>query len=288
MASSLGDSGLRAAAVPSGPRITIITVVRNGGELFTATVDSVAAQDYPSIEFIIIDGGSIDCTLEIIRANADRISAWKSEPDLGIADAFNKGIALATGDYLLFLNADDSLVAPDVITRIADAIVAGNFPELAYGDCRVVSRNTRKERYIARIVFDLGAFHRGAMLPHPSLFMHRSYFERFGCYDTSFLIAMDYEILLRGVDAIRVIHMPILVTEVSDGGASTRSGSLVISEIVRAMRLNGVLQSRLEEWCILVYFQSRRVARGALSWLGVYDWFSRWRDSRPVMPWWGR
>lgn len=269
------------SVAPASPKISVVTAVRNGRDLFAATVASIAVQDYTPMEYIVIDGGSTDGTLDVIHANTDHIDAWTTEPDQGIADAFNKGIARASGEYLLFLNADDRLAAPDALTRMVRAIEFEGRPELAYGDCRVLARESRQERYVASIAFQPLAFRRGATLPHPSLFMHRSYFERFGVYDTSFRIAMDYEILLRGALSVQVLHVPTIVTEVSDGGVSTRNGALVVSEIVRAMRLHGIVKPGIQEWRTLAYFQARRLARGALSWCGLYDRFSRWRDSRP-------
>jgi len=263
----------------AAPKISIITAVRNGGELFRATVESVVAQTYRPLEYIVIDGASTDGTLDIIRANAARIDHWSSAADNGIADAFNKGLAAATGDYLLFLNADDRLAAPDAVARMVQAIATSAWPELAYGDCRVVARATRQERYIASITFDAAQFRRGAMLPHPSLFMHRSYFERFGLYDTSFRIAMDYEILLRGILSVRVLHVPVVVTEVSDGGMSTRDSAAVITEIVRAMRMHGVVAPGLAEWQVKARFHGRRLARRVLEACGLYGLFARWRDS---------
>lgn len=264
----------------AAPKISVITAVRNGGELFRRTVESVVAQTYEGLEYIVIDGGSTDGTLEVIRQNAARVDRWVSEPDRGIAEAFNKGVAVATGDYLLFLNADDRLVEPNAMTRLVAAFAADAWPDLVYGDCRVVSRATRRERYVASITFDPVAFRRGAMLPHPSLLMHRSYFERFGLYDTSFRIAMDFEILLRGAPSVRVLHIPTLVTEVSDGGVSTRDSGLVITEIVRAMRMHGVVKPGLSEWRTKARFHGRRLARQSLEVSGLYCWFARWRDSR--------
>jgi glycosyltransferase involved in cell wall biosynthesis len=270
---------MAAAGKVRSPSISIITAVRNGGELFRDTVESVATQNYEQIEYIVIDGQSSDGTVDVIRAYASKISHWSSEPDRGIADAFNKGIAIAKGEYLLFLNSDDRLSAPDAVARMANAIMANGWPVLIYGDCRVVSRATREQRYVARIVFEPEAFRRGATLPHPGLFMHRSYFERFGVYDVSFRIAMDYEILLRGALEVRVVHVPEIVTEVSDGGVSTRNGALVISEIVRAMRMHGVIESRLGEWRTKAYFHGRRLTRRLLENCGLYGLFARCRDA---------
>lgn len=242
------------------PKISIITVVRNGREFIEQTIKSVLSQHYSHIEYIVIDGGSTDGTGDVIKLYSGRISKWISESDSGIADAFNKGLSLSTGDYVLFLNSDDCLASPDVIDRTVQAIIETRCPELIYGDCNLVDRLSGRHLYTASIEFSIRAFKLGRTLPHPSLFTSRAYFDRYGKFDTQFRIAMDYEFLLRGAPQSRVVHVPFVVTHVRTGGISTRSPA-VVAEIVRALRKNLVIRTSLGAFALLGYFRIRALLR---------------------------
>eukprot|EP01037_Dinobryon_pediforme_P026744 gene26744-29371_t len=215
-------------------KISIITVVRNGEQFIGQTIASVAQQNYDNIEYIVIDGASTDGTLNVIKEQSDHITHWISEPDKGIADAFNKGLALATGDYLLFLNADDALAANDVVTQLVDLIHVHSEPEILYGNCDLLNRETEQVMSHTAIEFMPQRMRYGHMIPQPSMFTRRTYFKKYGNFDTTFRIAMDYEWLLRGGLRERVVHVPILVTRVHDGGISTQARDAVVDEILRA------------------------------------------------------
>lgn len=240
--------------------VSIITVTRNSRDFLEETVKSVSEQTYPRIEYIVIDGASTDGTVDIINAYKGNITKFISEPDKGIADAFNKGLRLSTGDYVLFLNSDDRLASSRVVTEMVQAITASSFPDLIYGDCSLIERESGQHLYIANIIFSPWAFRWGRTLPHPSLFTSRAYFDRHGEFDIQFQIAMDYEFLLRGALKTRVVHVPMTVTQVRTGGVSTRS-SKVVSEIVRALRKNRILRSSFGEVVLLSYFRSRALFR---------------------------
>lgn len=241
--------------------VSIITIARNSRDFVEETIESVISQDYPHIEYIVVDGASTDGTVDIIRKYESRASKFISEPDDGIADAFNKGFRSSTGEYILFLNSDDRLASPSVIKRMVDAIVSTGGPELIYGDCDMVDRQSGQRLYKASIEFLPAAFKRGRTLPHPSLFTSRAYFDRYGMFDTQFRIAMDYELLLRGALQSRVVRVPIVVTEVRTGGISTRS-PVVISEIVRALRKNRIIRTPIGAVALLSYFRFRAMLRG--------------------------
>jgi len=240
--------------------VSIITITRNGREFIGDTIRSVSEQTYPRVEYIVIDGASTDGTVDVIRANSRHIANWSSEPDSGIADAFNKGLSLSTGDYVLFLNSDDRLASPSAVEKVVETIVDTGGPELIYGDCNLIDRQSGQYLYKASIEFSPRAFKRGHTLPHPSLFTSRAYFDRYGRFDTQFRIAMDYEFLLRGALQSRVVHVPIVVTEVRTGGISTRSPA-VIPEIVRALRKNMIIRTSLGAFALQGYFQFRGLLR---------------------------
>lgn len=128
-------------------KITIITVCFNSVDTIEETIKSVIDQTYNNIEYIIIDGGSTDGTIDIIKKYADRIAYWVSEPDKGIYDAMNKGIEAATGDYVLFLGADDTLYEKDLLNKVAYIIAGGKRNIVYYGD--VIFRPSGK-RYMGK------------------------------------------------------------------------------------------------------------------------------------------
>ena len=166
-------------APTAGPRISVVTVCLNAAASIEATLRSVLAQDYPNLEYIVVDGGSTDGTVGLIRRYSERIAAFVSEPDQGVYDAMNKGIGLAGGEYLLFLNAGDVLAAKDVLSRAAAADA-----DVLYGDF-AYSEGPRKGRVPADI--DKGVFN------HQSILYRRSLHETFGRYiSVKSLTAADY------------------------------------------------------------------------------------------------
>lgn len=252
------------------PTISVVTIVRNGFDYIENTIKSVLSQNYDLIEYVVIDGASTDGTVDIIRAYQEKICKWISEKDEGIADAFNKGYALSSGEYVLFLNSDDFLASDDVVTKIVSEIIAENYPLLIYGDCDVLDRKSGRVLYRASVDITSKGLRRGQMLPQPSLFAHRSYFEKYGMFDISFKIAMDYEWLLRGGMRERLIHVPQLITGVRNGGVSTVNQRRVVEEIVRALKKNACFDSMLSEWELRSYFFARRNTKRILNFFGLH------------------
>ncbi len=174
------------------PRISVVTVVRNGAPHLARAMDSVLAQTGIELEYLVVDGGSDDGSVEIIRSKAAGLAWWVSEPDQGISDAFNKGLARATGELVLFLNADD-WYEPGALARIAGAWVAApRPPAVLYGDCLVHGVAGRR-----RVQADHLGLHRDMTLCHPSLAISVAALQRHGGFRTDFRLAMDYELLLR-------------------------------------------------------------------------------------------
>ena len=124
------------------PIISIITVIYNGADLLTGTIESVIGQTYPAIEYIIVDGGSTDGTVAVIEKYTDRIGQWVSEPDKGLYDAMNKGLKMATGDFVWFMNAGDHIYAPDTVEKIMEKWRPET--DILYGEVMLVDDN-RKE-----------------------------------------------------------------------------------------------------------------------------------------------
>jgi glycosyltransferase len=185
---------------------------------------SVARQTYVDVEHIIIDGGSRDATLAIVAAEGAHVARVVSERDSGIYDAMNKGLRLATGDLVGFLNADDMLASPQALAQIAAAAVGA---DVVYGDLVYVDKD-RPERQIR--YWRSGAFRRerlrfGWMPPHPTFYVTRSFLASVGAFDTDFRIAADYDLMLRCLvrPELRVAYLPHVLVRMRTGGASNRS-----------------------------------------------------------------
>jgi glycosyltransferase involved in cell wall biosynthesis len=265
------------------PKISIITIVRNGMPFIKQTIESVIGQSYPNVEYVVIDSVSTDGTVDIIKYFDSGITKWVSEKDKGIADAFNKGLSFATGDYLLFLNSDDAFSDTNVLLRMAEKIVENIFPSLIYGDCNILDRTTDEVLYRAVIKVSSEGLKRGHVLPHPSLLTNRSYFEKYGSFDQQFKIAMDYEWLLRGGLREKIVYVPLLITNVRNGGVSTVDQKKVVNEIILALKKNGHIQSAWDELKMRTYFSSRSLAKAMLKMLKIYKIFTDLRNKQAVL-----
>lgn len=227
------------------PPISIVIAVKNGAATLECCLSSVIGQSYPSVDLIVVDGGSTDGTVEIIEHHAANIAWWITEPDKGIYAAWNKGLAHARGDWICFLGADDYLWTSDVLERIAPALVRAHPPvRVVYGQVAVV--NQRGEE-VSRMGEDWRSakkrFEQIMCIPHTGLMHHRSLFEKNGKFDESFRIAGDYELLIRELRTGEAFFVPdLVVAGMRHGGISSDpSGSLtLLREIRRAQRMHGI------------------------------------------------
>lgn len=194
-----GEGGLRTKgyfkkSFNGKPLVSVITIVFNGKEHLEQTIKSVINQTYDNVEYIIIDGGSTDGTVDIIKKYEDKIDYWVSEPDLGISDAFNKGIIASTGKWLNFMNCGDRFASPQAIQCFVDHI--DEAADVIFGKANVVSSEGKIFLTTGK-KFDEKKFYRGKMIPHQSAFHNRRYFEQNGLFDKRLKLAMVYELLLR-------------------------------------------------------------------------------------------
>lgn len=183
----------------ANPKVTIIVAVYNGAKTLQQCIDSIASQSYSNKELIILDGGSTDGTLEILKANQDKLTIWVTEPDEGIYDAWNKGVKQAHGDWICFIGADDYFWDSMVLERVVRQLY--NIPSdilFAYGSVSVVNHYGDQLYKLGEPWELLSKRIKKIMcIPQPGSMHRKAYFEKHGLFDTSFRIAGDYELLLR-------------------------------------------------------------------------------------------
>ena len=223
-------SGVVAAALPL---VSIVTVVRNGAKTLPRALDSVLSQDCPEIEYIIVDGGSTDGTLDLLRANQSRIGLWISEPDRGISDAFNKGIALSRGEVIGLLNSDDWYEPGAINAVVAQMRKSG--ADIACG--RLQYWDGDRRTYLASS--DPAQLEGGMTVGHPTVFVRRDCYRRHGLFRLDFRLAMDYEWLLRaGTAGARFVVVDRCLANMQGGGVGDRRWRDSQREVARARALH--------------------------------------------------
>ncbi len=226
-------------------KVSVITVVYNNAENIEDTIKSVAEQDYADIEHIVVDGGSSDGTLEIIEKYRGRLGKIVAEPDEGIYDAMNKGLALATGEIIGFLNSGDLYADSSVLEQIVNAF-QDDAVDACYADLVYVSKDNEKViRYWKSSLFAKGDFALGWCPPHPTFYVRKSIVERLGGFDQSIKIAADVELMMRYLECggIRPRYVPRVWVRMRVGGKTNQSFKNIFQqnkEVLRALRKSGV------------------------------------------------
>ncbi len=227
-------------------KVSLITVAYNAGAHIESCIRSVLGQDYAPIEYIVIDGASTDDTLSIVQGFGDRISVLLSEPDKGIYDAMNKGLARATGDMVGILNADDFYPHAGVISRVVREFQETG-ADTVFGDLVYVKEENPQEivRFFPGRGFHPAQMRRGLMPPHPTFFVRRSLYEQCGNFDDSYAICADFELMVRlfHTYGASYSYIPETLTHMRAGGVSTRGmrSTLTINrEMLRACNTHGV------------------------------------------------
>lgn len=229
-------------------KISIITATFNSENSLKETLNSLFNQDYNNIESIIIDGNSTDSTLGIVERFHNKSKNIKliSEPDDGIYDALNKGLALATGDLIGFVHSDDLLASSEVISELVSEIQNENLDGV-YGDLQYVDKeNTNKIiRFWKSCEFKPNLLREGWMPPHPTLFLKKEVYEKYGLFDLSFNISADYDFMLRVLNdsELKFGYLPKVITKMRVGGTSNRSLENIIKktrEDYRAIKINKI------------------------------------------------
>jgi glycosyltransferase involved in cell wall biosynthesis len=228
-------------------KISIITVTLNSERFVADTIVSLSHQSYCDIDAIFVDGGSVDSTISVIRSLNRFNYAIIAEPDNGIYDAMNKGIALASGDIVGFLNSDDFYAHERVLETVAQCFAEDPKLDACYSDLMYVDRleSSRTVRYWQSNSFELGSFSRGWCPPHPTLFVRRSVYECFGGFDLSYRIAADVELMMRFLEVhkLRVKYVPDVWVKMRMGGTTNKNWRNVWvqnQEVLRALKSHGL------------------------------------------------
>lgn len=277
----------------SQPLVSIVIAVLNGVATLPRGIDSVASQTYARKELLVIDGGSTDGTLDVIRSRSADIAYWESGPDRSLYHAFNKALAHAKGDWIYFLGSDDYLWNSRVLESIAGSLAQ------AYPPARIVYSRAAFVADNGEILEILGypwesfrnRFLQGSMIPHQAVFHHRSLFEAHGPFDDSFKVGGDYEMLLRELKQADPLFVPgvIVAGYQFGGGSSTPENSLKVLRAIRVahlrhgIRFPGLLwlltcarvYARLFLWHILGERLAKKVIDGARVLVGKKPFWTR-------------
>ncbi len=228
-------------------KISIITVAFNSEATIEDTILSVGDQTYPEVEHLVIDGASTDGTRDIIRKH--KVTGWISEPDKGMYDAVNKGIAMASGDVIGVLNSDDIYAHTHVLENIAtvfeDPAVEACYADLVYVDPHDTDRVVR---YMEACNYREGLFQKGWCPPHPTFFVRKKIYARLGVYDLGYTIGNDVELMMRFLARYQIQskYLPEIIVKMRAGGVSNRSIGNIFRqnvEILKAARSNKITVS---------------------------------------------
>ncbi len=242
---------------PAKPTISIITATWNCRRTVANCISSVAGQTWPHIQHVVVDGASTDGTFEVLQAHRHQIAELQSEPDRGIYDALNKGLALSKGDVVGFLHADDMYAHPQVLERVAAAF-ANQDVCAVYGDLQYVSQNDTNKvvRNWVSSKFTLRDLAWGWMPPHPSLYVRRNWYERIGGFDAEYQVSADYLSILQmfSQPEFKAIYLAEVMVKMRTGGTSNRN-------------LKAMARKTSEDWRAL-----RQTQVGALGGFGALVW----------------
>jgi glycosyltransferase involved in cell wall biosynthesis len=233
-------------------KISVITATYNCADTLRTTLESMAAQTHPDIEHLVIDGGSKDNTVDLLKHWTAHPITWESSKDKGIYDALNKGIAKASGDIVGFLHADDVLQDGQVLKKIAKAFEDPSV-QAVYGDLVYVAQDDLQQviRTWQSGSFNMRKLRQGWMPPHPTFYVRRSLYQQLGGFDLQYQIAADYDNILRllsGADGcgIQADYVPEVLVRMRIGGVSNRSLRNILQKsredlaIVRRNRIGGL------------------------------------------------
>jgi len=227
-------------------KISVITAVYNRRDTIADAIRSLQGQAYGDYEHMVVDGGSADGTLEVLRSFDDPRMKLTSEPDQGIYDALNKGMERASGDVIGLMHSDDFFASTKVLEQVAEAFTDPSI-DAVYGDLQYVSAKNKNQviRHWTAGEFSSAKLKRGWMPPHPTLYIRKGVIDRWGGYDTSYRIAADYDAILRwfGQGQVRAKYVPEVFVKMRVGGESNQSLRKILRksrEDYRALQTNRI------------------------------------------------
>jgi glycosyltransferase involved in cell wall biosynthesis len=227
MEGGLRTRGIIKSSTPAEPLLSVITVVYNGAAHIERAFESVLLQDYSNIEYIVVDGGSSDGTIEIIKGHENKIDYWVSEPDNGIYDAMNKGVAISKGDLIGFLNSDD-YYEPGSIKEVIATYLETGYRGIFFGNSYVI----QEDLGIRYISVGNASLWRGLGFKHQAMFVHRYVYEQIGLYNIAYRIAADYDFVVNAVaKGVRLVHIDKNLVNYSNMGVSGINRIETLNEI---------------------------------------------------------
>lgn len=223
------------------PKISVITVCLNAQEFIQQCIKSVLAQTFNDFEYVIIDGGSTDNTVDIIKKYQNKIAYWHSQPDRGLADAFNLGVQNSSGQWLIFLNSDDYFASINILQDMVFYLDKYPDADVIFGQIQIITREQVSKKIGGPYGKEINwkKFCRKDILPHQAAFSPRSFYERIGPFSENFFIAVDYEHYLRAGPELNTKFVPLLVTNMRDGGMGKFDTLATYREWMRAQVTSG-------------------------------------------------
>ena len=214
-------------------KISIITATYNSVSTLKNTLNSLHSQKFKNFEHIIIDGGSSDGTIDLIKNNKNNFTTFISEPDNGIYDALNKGISLAKGQIIGFLHSDDILSNNNILTQINNSFNENKIDGV-YGDLQYISNKANTIRKWKSCEFTYDLLKKGWMPPHPTLFLSKDVYEKCGKFDLNYKISSDYDIILRVFKNrnFKFRYIPIVITKMTIGGESNKTLKNILNKSI--------------------------------------------------------
>ena len=224
-------------------KISIITVAYNSVETLENTMESVANQTYSNIEYIIIDGGSGDGSLDLIKKYESHISKWISEPDNGLYDAMNKGVAMATGDVIGLINSDDLFCDNMALEKVMNVFKNNKYLDSVYSDLYYVSQNNIDKIVRHWVTGKKRPFQYGWHPAHPTFYIKKEVYKKYGAFDLSYKLAADFEIMLRFLEKYKISthYLKEPLVKMRLGGETNKSLKNILNqnkECIRAFKEN--------------------------------------------------
>lgn len=226
-------------------KISIITVSYNSAATIETTFQSVANQSYDNIEYIVVDGGSKDATLDLIKKHASTISKWVSEPDRGLYDAMNKGIQMATGEVIGLINSDDFFCDSQAIEKVMNIFQNNKSLDSVYADMYYVAQNDISKIVRYWVTGEQRKFSKGWHPGHPVFYVKKEVYDKYGDFDLNYNLAADFEIMLRFIEVSKISakYLKESLVKMRLGGETNKSFINIFNqnkECVRAFRNNNI------------------------------------------------